>query len=356
MPTPQPPENQPVTVAFDDLLKLNPNLPRPPHVAPQLTPPVVPQAVKTAETQFGCPYCKAPVQADAPFCSSCGKILDSVHKAGELINGRYRILELMVQHGGFGRVYDVVDLTTSTAYSLKQLRPHDDLRPKDVELFKREGTLLSLINHPRIPRFHDSFSENGSHYLVMELVEGNPLSQHQRDVGPMTEAEVLAFLPQILDALSHIHGMNPPIIHRDIKPGNLMRTADGKVYLVDFGSATYYNTTATDGRGVDGPERDRTKIWTKGLAAPEILLGEVVYPATDLFSLGLSLIYLLTNSHPLGLYEARKGRYLFSDKVCSPEFKAIIERMTALRVIDRYQSAEEVREALRSAGLIERSA
>ena len=337
MPSPQQPEKPSVSVPFNELLKLNPDLQKP---------------SAEAGISYGCPYCKATVTAEAPFCPACSKLLDSVHKSGEILHGRYRVLELMVQHGGFGRVYDVVDTRTSTAYSMKQLRGDAGLRPKDIELFKREGTLLSLIRHPRVPRFHDSFSENGSHYLVMELVEGNPLSMHQRDVGPMSEAEVLAFLPQILDALEYIHGLNPPVIHRDIKPANLMKTLDGRVYLVDFGSATNFNTTATDGRGVNGPERDRTKIWTKGLAAPEILLGEVSYPATDLFSLGLSLIYLMTNSHPLGLYEARQGRYLFSGKVCSPAFKAILERMVALPVQDRFQSAGEVREALRSAGLI----
>jgi serine/threonine protein kinase len=341
MPSPQQPERPPVSVDFNELLKLDPTLQKP-----------QPAAAPAPSVSLACPYCKASVAADAPFCPACSKLLDSVHKAGEILHGRYRILELMVQHGGFGRVYDVVDLRTSTSYSLKQLRTDAGLRPKDVELFKREGTILSLIKHPRVPRFHDSFSENGSHYLVMELVEGNSLSVHQRDVGPMSEAEVLAFLPQVLDTLATMHGLNPPIIHRDIKPANLMRTRDGRVYLVDFGNATTYNTTASNGRGVHGPERDRTRIWTKGLAAPEILLGEVTYPATDLFSLGLTLIYLMTNSHPLGLYEARKGQFLFSDKVCSPAFKAILDRMVALPVQDRYQSAGEVREALRAASLI----
>ncbi|MNK52471.1 Serine/threonine-protein kinase F [compost metagenome] len=337
MPSPQQPERQPVSVNFNELLKLNPNLQKP---------------QQPAGATFGCPYCKATVSHEAPFCPACSRLLDTVHKAGEMIHGHYRILELMVQHGGFGRVYDVVDTRTSMSYSLKQLRADAGLRPKDVEHFKREGMILSMIKHPRVPRFHDSFTENGSHYLVMELIEGNPLSMHQRDVGPMTEAEVLEFLPQVLDTLEYLHGLNPPIIHRDLKPANLMKTLDGRVYLVDFGSATTYNTTATGGRGLEGPERDRTRIWTKGIAAPEMLLGEVTYPATDLFSLGLTLIYLMTNSHPLGLYEARKGQYIFSDKVCSPAFKAILQKMVALTVQERYPSAAEVREALRAAGLI----
>jgi len=349
MPSPQQPERQPASVHFNELLKLNPNLQKP------QTPGMAPSASSNAIAEgppLACPYCKTSLPADAPFCPACSKLLDSVHKAGEILNGRYRVLELMVQHGGFGRVYDVVDTRTSTAFTLKQLRADATKQPKLVEMFQREGAILSLIKHARVPRFHDSFSENGSYYLVMELVEGNPLSMHQRDVGPMTEAEVLEFLPQVLDALEHIHGLNPPVIHRDLKPANLVRTLDGRVYLVDFGSATYFNTTTTGGRGVEGPERERTKIWTKGLAAPEMLLGEVAYPATDLFSLGLSLIYLMTNSHPLGLYEARKGYYLFSEKLCSPAFKAILERMIALPVQERFQSAAEVREALRAASLI----
>ncbi len=337
MPSPQQPERPSASVDFSDLLKLNPNLKKPDPAA---------------GTSLGCPYCGETVGAETPFCPKCSKLLDSVHKAGEVLHGRYAILELMVQHGGFGRVYDAVDTRTRERYSLKQLIKGAGLKPKDIELFTREGTILSMIRHPRVPRFHDSFTENGSHYLVMELIEGNPLSMHQREVGPMTEAEVLGFLPQVLDALEYLHGLNPPVIHRDIKPANLVRTLDGRVYLVDFGNATSYNTTPGRGRGVEGPERERTRIWSKGLAAPEILLGEVTYPATDLFSLGLSLIYLMTNSHPLGLYEARKGIFLFSEKVCSPAFRTILNRMVALPVQDRFQSAAEVREALRTAGLI----
>lgn len=337
MPSPQPPEKSPASRNVNAF-------PRQDYDAGP--------APTMGEMPLACPYCKATLTPDSPYCPACSKLLDTVHKAGEILNGRYRILELMAQHGGFGRVYDVVDTRTSTAYSLKQLRMGETLRAKDIELFKREGIILSMIKHPRVPRFHDSFSAHGSHYLVMELIEGNPLSMHQRDVGPMTEAEVLAFLPQVLDVLEYLHGLQPPVIHRDIKPANLMRTLDGKVYLVDFGNATTYNTAVSEGRGIDGPERDRTRIWSKGLAAPEILLGEVTYPATDLFSLGLSLIYLMTNSHPLGLYEARKGQYIFSDKICSPGFKAILHRMVALRVRDRFQSATEVRQALREAGLI----
>jgi serine/threonine protein kinase len=300
---------------------------------------------------LACPYCKTPVGPEVSFCPACSKLLDSVHKAGEVLRGRYRIVELMVQHGGFGRVYDVVDTRTQMAYSLKQLRTDGGIKPKDIDLFKREGAILGMIKHPRVPRFHDSFSENGSHYLVMELIEGNSLSMHQRDVGPMSEAEILAFLDPLLETLEAIHSLQPPIIHRDIKPANLMRTLDGRVYLVDFGNATTYNTTRGEGRGLDGPERERTRIWTKGLAAPEMLLGEVCYPATDLFSLGLTIIYLMTNSHPLGLYEARKGQYIFSDSLCAPAFKAILERMVALPVRERFQSAGEVREALRAASL-----
>lgn len=337
MPSPQPPESQPTIINFNELLKLDPKLQKP---------------AQASDAKLGCPYCKATLTSDSPYCPACSKLLDSVHKAGEILHGRYRILELMTQHGAYGRVYDVLDTRTSTAFTLKQLRGDGGIGSKEQELFQREGLLLGLIRHPRVPRFQDSFSENGSQYLVMELIEGNPLSVHQRDVGPMTEAEVLDLLPQVLDILEYLHGMNPPVIHRDIKPANLVRTLDGRVYLVDFGNATTYNTTVSEGRGVDGPERPRTRAWNRGLSAPELLMGEVTFPATDLFGLGLTLLYLLTNCHPLGLYEARKGRYLFSEKTCSPAFRAILERMVALPVRERFQSAAEIREALRAASLI----
>lgn len=343
----QRPDEEGIQVHLKDLIRLNPELAK----SATLSAPTPPKGLPTMV--FRCPYCQKPVALQANQCDACGRLVDRVHKAGELIRDRYRIEDLMVQHGAFGRVYDVLDVQSNRPLSMKQLIQGAGIRPKDIELFKREGLILGRIKHRGVPAFVDAFEHQGSHYLVMERVEGVPLSHHQRDVGPMTEAEILAILPQILDIFEHLHGLTPPVIHRDVKPGNFMKTLAGnRIYLVDFGSATYWGTRRNDEPVIEGPARERTRIWTKGLAAPEILLGQEFYPATDLFGLGLTLIYLLTNAHPIGLYEARTGTYLFSDTVCSPALKAIISKMVQLPVEDRYQSAGEVREALRAANLI----
>jgi serine/threonine-protein kinase len=173
-----------------------------------------------------------------------------------------------------------------------------------------------------------------------------------RERGKFTEADALDFFSQALDIFEYLGGHTPPIIHRDIKPANFMRSMDGRYYLLDFGNATQWRTRKLDEKVDMGPQREFTAIWTKGFAAPEVLMGMVSYPSSDLFGLAASVLNLLSNAHPLGLYEARTGTFLFPENTCSPELQAILSKMLALKVEDRYRNASEVREALRAAKLL----
>lgn len=301
---------------------------------------------------FRCAHCQKPVLSGSDRCTYCNKPTDQTFKAGDLINGRYLVEDLLVKRGGFGNLYAVVDTQDQQRLIIKQLQHKRQIREKDRELFLREAEILQRLHHPNIPRFHDSFELDGALYIALERIDGLNLSTLVRDRGKLPEREVLEMLTPILDVFEYLGSHTPPIIHRDVKPNNFMRSMDGRVYLLDFGNATFWRTRKVDEPVEMGPPRELTAVWTKGYAAPEALMGMITYPATDLYSLACTLLFMLTNNHPLGLYEARTGTYHFPENTVSEPLKPILSRMLSLKVEDRYRNAAEVRQALRDAGLI----
>ncbi len=158
---------------------------------------------------------------------------------------------------------------------------------KPFELFEREVRTLKSLRHPGIPRFLDSFeSEPGVFNLVMERAPGATLWAYRKKVR-FTDAELRDILRKTLDILAYLHGLNPPVVHRDIKPTNLVRSTDGAVSLIDFGGVR-------DALRADGGS---TMIGTFGYMAPEQLHGEAS-PATDLYGLGATLIALAGDVEP----------------------------------------------------------
>ncbi len=301
---------------------------------------------------FRCAYCQKPVLSGSDNCTYCGKPTEQTFKGGDMVNDRYLIEDLLVKRGGFGTIYAVTDTQTQKRLVMKQLQHKRQVNAKNRELFKREGEILKTLHHPGIPAFHDAFEVDGALYLVIERIDGLTVSTLLRERGKFSETDALDFLSQVLDIFEYLGGHTPPIIHRDIKPANFMRSMDGRYYLLDFGNVTQWRTRKTDEPVDMGPQREFTAIWTKGYAAPEVLMGMVAYPSSDLFGLAATVLNLMSNAHPLGLYEARTGTYLFPENTCSPELQAILSRMLALKVEDRYRNASEVREALRTAKLI----
>ncbi len=207
-----------------------------------------------------------------------------------MLDGRYRINKMLGQ-GGMGRVYLANDTRLANRpVACKEMVIGDGIQEqKAVEDFNREARVLASLSHPAIPQVIDYFGERGRHYLVMEFVAGGDLQGHLDKLGVggrFREAKVLRWARQILDVLQFLHAQEPPIIYRDLKPGNIMIDHHGRAMLVDFGIARFL---PPGGRG--------TQIGSVGYAPPEQYLGKME-ARSDLYSLAATIHHLLTGRDP----------------------------------------------------------
>ncbi len=158
---------------------------------------------------------------------------------GSILQNRYRIVKLIGQ-GGFGAVYRGWDLSLEQPVAVKENFGSD---AESQRQFEREAKLLAGLRHPNLPRVGDHFVVPGQgQYLVMDFVEGKSLTTLLSERGgPLDEAEVLPWMRQVCEALDYLHTRTPPIIHRDVKPDNIIITSDGRAVLVDFGISKVYD-------------------------------------------------------------------------------------------------------------------
>jgi hypothetical protein len=272
------------------------------------------------------------------FCHKCGSQL--------LLRERYRALKLIGQ-GGFGKTFQAIDEDKpSKPYCvIKQFFPSAQgtgTLQKAAELFKEEAIRLdSLGRYPQIPELYAYFTANdGRQYLVQEYIEGQNLEQELKQEGVFNEAKIKHLLSEILPILEFIHSKQ--VIHRDIKPENIIRRkSDNKLILVDFGAAKFVSPL---NRSMTG-----TIIGSAEYIAPEQGNGKAVN-ASDLYSLGVTCLYLLTGISPFDLFDGGEHEWVWRqwlvNNPVSNDSGNILDKLIEFGTKKRYQSASEVLQAL----------
>mgnify|MGYP001106961779 CR=1 FL=1 len=214
---------------------------------------------------------------------------------GQMLQNRYRIVSLLGQ-GGMGAVYRAWDTRLEVHVAVKEMTPQPGLDSQTLaqlrQQFRQEATVLARLSHPHLVRVGDFFEEGGNAYLVMDFVEGQSLADLIGQYGALPENQVLGWAAQLLDALAYCHSKG--IIHRDIKPQNVIIRPDGRAVLVDFGLVKLWD-----------PRDPRTKTAMRGMGTPEYAPPEQYEmaaghtdPRSDIYSLGATLYHALTGQAP----------------------------------------------------------
>ena len=286
---------------------------------------------------------------------------------GTILDRKFRIVSVLGE-GGMGTVYKVEQVDRPGFYrAVKELllspTMPDEERKSAIERFDKEIDLLLTLKHPRIPALMLSFQERGNYYFMMEYVPGRTLEKLLEDShNPLDETRVIKWMMQVCEALTYIHTRTPPIILRDLKPGNIMVTDDDNVHLIDFGIARRYNpnkSTNTENLGTisyASPEH-LGSIMPAGQRRSAHNPGKLVQTdaRSDIYSLGATMYHLLTNREPDPIQTPASGSILASNprlrtitvngKIICPVEAVIIKAMQQ-DPAKRFQSAEAMRIAL----------
>lgn len=274
---------------------------------------------------------------------------------GTVLRDRYKVIALVGQ-GGAGAVYQAEDLRLEGRMcAIKEVRPQPGASEKAIaqaqEQFRREASILARLDHPNLPKVSDYFSRDGLDYLVMDFVPGRNLKEvldeTRRQKKFLDEERVLAWAQQLCDALEYLHSQDPPVLHRDMKPGNIKLTPEGRIKLVDFGLV----------KPLD-PEDPRTVTVLQGLGSlPYTPLeqygGGIGHTDTrsDIYAFGATLYHLLTGRAPATAQE----RFLNPDALppprsinpqLSPRTEATVLRAMSMHPEERPANIAELRKAL----------
>jgi predicted Ser/Thr protein kinase len=312
--------------------------------APTPVPPTKPQAAVATKPQAApteCPSCKSPLLPGAIACIDCGYLLqpDMTVDAtegppnlctnpacgvanspnertcqrcgtplptapGTMLHDRYRI-EKLLAIGGFGAVYLASDTKTNNRpVAIKDMICADQQEFNiRLNFFRREAEILRLLDKmPIVPRVFDLIEQGQAAHLVMEYIRGTDLLKLMENNGTKSFPldQIVEWGKSICDVLTHMHSQSPPVIHRDLKPDNIMLLEDHRtIKLIDFG-------TARDlGRSQKDRQAAKTRVYTEGYAPPEQIVGKPE-PRSDLFALAGTLYHLATGKAPEGYYTARE--------------------------------------------------
>ena len=267
-----------------------------------------------------------------------------------LINNRYQVIRALGE-GGFGQAYLATDqqMPSQRKCAIKQLKPITT-NPEAYQLvqsrFQREAAILEQLgeDHPQIPRLYAYFSENRQFYLVQEWIDGITLDTLVNQQGPLPEAVVRSILTALLPVLDFIHSQG--IIHRDIKPDNvILRSRTQQPVLIDFGAVRETMQTVVDSQN---RPKSSIAIGTPGFMPPEQAAGRPIL-SSDLYSLGLVAIYLLTGQLPQAFEtDVHSGEIIW--QVAAPHvsagFVTVLEQSVKSHPRDRYSSAQAMLAAL----------
>jgi tRNA A-37 threonylcarbamoyl transferase component Bud32 len=251
----------------------------------------------------------------------------------ELRNGAIKISEL-VACGGSAAIYAAKNSSGEQIIVKEAVIPKnspDALKAKAIELFNREALLLSKLDHPHIAKVFDHFVENEHHYEILEYIDGLDLRRFVKERGPQPEDFVLNWAEQICEILDYLHSQQPPVIHRDLTPDNLVLRVDGQLVLIDFGAANAFVGTATG-----------TMVGKQSYMPPEQLRGKSV-PQSDIYSLGGTCYFLLTGKDPTPLEASQISEASGLPMSLNP----LLARCTAGEVEARYASSRELLQDIR---------
>ncbi|MFN6474825.1 protein kinase domain-containing protein [Nostoc sp. DedQUE07] len=274
-----------------------------------------------------------------------------------LLNNRYQVIQV-IGAGGFGETFlaEDVHMPSRRRCVIKQLKPITNNDPQTYQLiqqrFEREAATLEYLGESshQIPKLYAYFSENGQFYLVQEWIHGQTLTKIVEAKGFESETAVRRILLSLLWVLDYVHSKG--IIHRDIKPDNIiLRSIDNEPVLIDFGAVKETIRSVVNSPGY--PTRSLV-IGTPGYMPSEQAVGRPVY-ATDIYSLGLTAIYLLTGKHPQELVtDLKTGEILWQQHVpnVSAQLAAVLNQAIKPHAGDRYSTASKMLYALQSASNI----
>jgi serine/threonine-protein kinase len=269
-------------------------------------------------------------------------------QTGHVLHDRFRIIRLLGK-GGMGAVYYAHDPVLNRYVAIKQLQPalpaDEHVAEQLRKQFLREAQVLAALHHPNLPRVTDYFSEADRHYLIMDFIEGQSLlDMLVTNKQGFPEDLVLEWADQLLAALEYIHANN--VIHRDVKPANIRRTTEGRIFLVDFGLVKPYN--------LNDP---RTMTMFHGIGTPEYAPPEQYDPGmhtdqrSDVYALGATLYHLLTGQAPVSVTRRTTEPSSFhpprqTNAKISPEVEQVILRAMEIERAKRFTSASDMRAAL----------
>jgi serine/threonine-protein kinase len=267
-------------------------------------------------------------------------------EAGQLLQNRYRIISRLGQ-GGMGAVYRAWDTRLNVPVAVKEMIPQPGLDAAKLKQlrrqFQQEAQVLARLDHPHLVDVTDFFAEASNVYLVMKFIEGESLAHLINHQGALSEKRVVTLAEQLLEALAYCHSQG--VLHRDVKPQNVIIRPSGAAVLVDFGLVKLWD-----------PRDPRTKTAMRGMGTPEYAPPEQ-YDMTghtdarsDIYSLGATLYHALTGQAPPTATQRSAGQGTFKppralNRSISPGVETAVLRAMELRVQDRFQSAQEMKAA-----------